>query len=54
MNVNNDLAYEVDLDGDGFPDGDLSEDQQSEEDSLPAGSYYDKGGNIITPEKGGK
>ncbi len=51
---NNDPAYVVDLDGDGFPDSDLSENQQSEEDSLPAGSYYDKGGNIITPKKGGK
>lgn len=86
-NVNNDPAYQVDLDGDGFPDGDMSgenipnnnggnngngsqnsgsnsgnkdsgtnnsknnnaENQDDAEENLPPGSYYDKGGNLITP-----
>ncbi|MFS0876911.1 VanW family protein [Solibacillus isronensis] len=99
-NVNNDSAYQVDLDGDGFPDEDISsenlpnnnednngnqsddsqnsgsnlgnidsvtggstnngsgtnnsknnntENQDDEEENLPPGSYYDKGGNLITP-----
>lgn len=84
--VNNDPAYQVDLDGDGFPDGDMSggnlpnnnssqsngsqnsgsnsgnndsgtnnsknnnaEKQDDAEENLPPGSYYDKGGNLITP-----
>ncbi|MGN7478841.1 VanW family protein [Solibacillus silvestris] len=95
--MNNDPDYQIDLDGDGFPDGDLnnenlqngdggsqnsgssstnnssqnsesgsanngsqnsdsgsatndpeSEDGEEEE-NLPPGSYYDKGGNLITP-----
>lgn len=83
-NLNNDPAYQVDLDGDGFPDTDTangngqsngpttpvsgpqnngsnaSNGQGSgtnnsatdviEEDNLPPGSYYDKGGNLITPK----
>lgn len=83
-NLNNDPAYQVDLDGDGFPDLDatngngqneesttpvsgtqkpgsnVSNGQGSgtnnsatdvtEEDNLPPGSYYDKGGNLITPK----
>lgn len=56
-----DSATDVDLDGDGFPDGDLGSDSsatysqiEDEEDELPPGSYYDKGGNLITPTKGGK
>lgn len=90
-NVNNDSADQIDLDGDGFPDGDMSdgdlpnndgsqnndsqnsgsnsgtdgstnngsgtnnsknnntENQDDEEENLPPGSYYDKGGNLITP-----
>lgn len=82
-NVNNNSAYQVDLDGNGFPDGGTSggnvqnsndgnngaqsngsqnsgsgsndsakNDAESQDDSevnLPPGSYYDKGGNLITP-----
>lgn len=82
-NLNNDPAYQVELDGDGFPDADttngngqnngsttpVSGSQNSgsnannaqgsgtknsanndvEEENLPPGSYYDKGGNLITP-----
>lgn len=89
-NVNNDPTDQVDLDGDGFPDGDMNggdlpnnndgnngsqnngsentgsnsgnngsgtnnsknsntENQDDEEENLPPGSYYDKGGNLITP-----
>lgn len=81
-NLNNDSAYQVDLDGDGFPDTDTTDGngqnestipvswpqntgssatnngQGSEtnhsttgdaEEELPPGSYYDKGGNLITP-----
>ena len=76
-NLNNDPAYQLDLDGDGFPDTDttngngqnsISQDNASttssnesqntgpnasnnvEEENLPPGSYYDKGGNLITPK----
>lgn len=80
-NLNNDPAYQVDLDGDGFPDADttngngsttpISDSQNNgsnssnnnqgaasnnsangdtEEENLPPGSYYDKGGNLITPK----
>ncbi|MER2112920.1 MAG: hypothetical protein ABS960_09550, partial [Solibacillus isronensis] len=76
-------AYQVDLDGDGFPDTDTTDGngQNGEsnipvsgsqntgsntsnngqgsgtnnsatgdaEEELPSGSYYDKGGNLITP-----
>lgn len=84
-NLNNDPAYQVDLDGDGFPDtsttngsgqsngsttpvsgpqntgSNASNNAQGSEannsvngdaeaeDNLPPGSYYDKGGNLITP-----
>ena len=49
---NSDLA--IDLDDDGFPDEEFVTDStvDSEGDGLPPGSYYDKGGNIITPKKG--
>ncbi|WP_339174831.1 VanW family protein [Solibacillus sp. FSL R5-0691] len=76
-NLNNDPAYQVDLDGDGFPDTDAtngngqndesttpssgsknpgsnassnSANDDAEEENLPPGSYYDKGGNLITPK----
>lgn len=80
-NLNNDPAYQVDLDGDGFPDADTtngngsttpisgsqnngsnssnnnqgaasnnSANGDTEEENLPPGSYYDKGGNLITPK----
>lgn len=84
-NLNNDPAYQVDLDGDGFPDGDTtngngqsnglttpvsgsqntgsnesnnakgsgtnnSVNNDAEDENLPPGSYYDKGGNLITPK----
>lgn len=83
-NLNNDPAYQVDLDGDGFPDRDAtngngqndesttpvsgtqkpgsnasngqgsgtnnSATDVTEEDNLPPDSYYDKGGNLITPK----
>lgn len=84
-NLNNDPAYQVDLDGDGFPDTDTtngngqsngpttpvsgpqnngsnetnnnqgsgttnSANEDAEEETLPPGSYYDKGGNLITPK----
>lgn len=44
----------VDLDGDGLPDyddtNDISDQELEEKNSkLPPGSYYDKGGNLITP-----
>ena len=83
-NLNNDPAYQVDLDGDGFPDTDTTSGNgqnnelttpvsgpqntdsnasnnsqgsgtnnsvtgDAEEENLPPGSYYDKGGNLITP-----
>ncbi len=82
-NLTNNPAYQVDLDGDGFPDTDTtngngqndesttpvsgSQNTSSNatnnvqgsgtnnsgngdaEDELPPGSYYDKGGNLITP-----
>ena len=79
--LNNDPAYQVDLDGDGFPDADTtngngqnnnsqnngsttsssgsqnkSSDESNDaeegnnEEDLPPGSYYDKGGNLITPK----
>lgn len=83
-NLNNNPAYQVDLDGDGFPDTDTtngngqsnglttpvsgpqnigsnvsnnaqgsgtnnSANGDPEEENLPPGSYYDKGGNLITP-----
>lgn len=78
-NLNTDPAYQVDLDGDGFPDTDTtnggpttsssgsqntgsnasnnaqgsgptnSATSDAEEENLPPGSYYDKGGNLITP-----
>ena len=60
--------YEIDLDGDGFPDSNQPNDNlqngnpenpnsepssnnnnQSENADIPKGSYYDKGGNLITP-----
>ena len=46
---------ELDLDGDGFADEEFITDESanSEGSELPPGSYYDKGGNIITPNKGG-
>lgn len=37
----------IDLNGDGLPDYDME--AQLSEDELPPGSYYDKGGNLITP-----
>ncbi|MFL0583099.1 VanW family protein [Solibacillus silvestris] len=80
-NVNNNPADQVDLDGDGFPDADTTNGNEStapvsgsqnngsnasnnnqgaasnnsangdaEEENLPPGSYYDKGGNLITPK----
>lgn len=80
-NLNDDPAYQVDLDGDGFPDADNTNENGSitpvsgfqnngssapnnnqgaasensangdtEEENLPPGSYYDKGGNLITPK----
>ena len=83
-NLNNDPAYQVDLDGDGFPDTDTSNGNGQNvesaipvsgpqntgsnatnngqgsgtnnsttgdaEEELPPGSYYDKGGNLITPK----
>ncbi|WP_079523906.1 VanW family protein [Solibacillus isronensis] len=79
--LNNDPAYQVDLDGDGFPNADTTNgngetnDSQNTgsttsssgtqnknsdasnnsaegdaEEDLPPGSYYDKGGNLITPK----
>lgn len=48
-----DSDLEIDLDGDGFTDEELiTDDSINSEDELPPGSYYDKGGNIITPDKG--
>jgi hypothetical protein len=57
-NLNNDSRLEVDLDGDGFPDEEVVDPDEvinssDSNDHLPPGSYYDKGGNIITPKKGG-
>ena len=83
-NLNNYPAYQVDLDGDGFPDTDTTEGNGQNDEStipvngsqntgsntsnngkgsgtdnsatgdaeeeLPPGSYYDKGGNLITPK----
>lgn len=47
---------DIDLDGDGLPDieGDDSEEtddteESTDDENLPPGSYYDKGGNLITP-----
>lgn len=64
----NNENYEIDLDGDGFPDSNSPNDNlqngnsetpnsepssnnnnQSEDEDIPKGSYYDKGGNLITP-----
>lgn len=45
-----DYIDNVDLDGDGLPD--VEDDQLKQpidEEELPPGSYYDKGGNLITP-----
>lgn len=42
-----DPNLQVDLDGDGLPDYEM-EKPKNEED-LPPGSYYDKGGNLVTP-----
>lgn len=42
------LVENVDLDGDGLPDYDNSNEVSLDED-LPPGSYYDKGGNLVTP-----
>lgn len=79
-NLSDDSNYQIDLDGDGFPDEETSEgnlpnnnagnnssqsngaqntgnnaanneaeNQDDSEGNLPPGSYYDKGGNLITP-----
>ena len=42
---NDDPDLEIDIDGDGLPDLEAPKD----EDKLPPGSYYDKGGNLVTP-----
>lgn len=47
-NTNSSLVENVDLDGDGLPDYDNSNEVSLDED-LPPGSYYDKGGNLVTP-----
>lgn len=49
----------LDLNGDGLPDLDnylpsnpsdlVPNDLPKDEDELPPGSYYDKGGNLVTP-----
>lgn len=77
-NLNSNPADQVDLDGDGFPDTDTTNEigqnnspqdngptvssngsqnadtnasnNAEAEDNLPPGSYYDKGGNLITPK----
>ena len=42
-----DSDLNVDIDGDGLPD--MKVDKPLDEDELPPGSYYDKGGNLVTP-----
>jgi len=42
-----DKDLEIDLDGDGLPDTTIE--KPIDEKELPKGSYYDKGGNLITP-----
>lgn len=42
-----DEELQLDLDGDGLPDYEME--KPISEDELPPGSYYDKGGNLITP-----
>lgn len=45
------LVENVDLDGDGLPyyDDRYEVENHHFEDGLPPGSYYDKGGNLVTP-----
>lgn len=45
QNQNQDSDTQIDLDNNGLPDMPTNED----ENELPDGSYYDKGGNLITP-----
>lgn len=58
---NNDSDLEIDLNGDGIPDENSNgqkpngqdsttdPNEEGEEENLPPGSYYDKGGNLIIP-----
>jgi len=43
-NTNTDADTQIDLDNNGLPDL-----ENEDEEQLPEGSYYDKGGNLVTP-----
>ena len=49
-NQSNDPDTQIDLDNNGLPDvQSVPGSEEEDEEELPEGSYYDKGGNLITP-----